>query len=240
MRSIKRMAFLFLASALFCTFTTQAEEDVDGKTFYTTANIWYERPDLIESTNYHTGAILPVGTKVKIKEVNDGKSPGSRNALDRDWEMFIRFADDRDRTYKMIFLSRHAGPGMSVWDYFKQYFSENDPMAEGGSFNSLTADEQKSVKTGEIASGLSKKAVIMAYGYPPGHRTPSLDSDTWVYWVNRFKTRAVNFSDDKVTGELQRRRRVSPIDDCIKACKENTNRTSDQCFDDFRFEQVMR
>jgi hypothetical protein len=226
------MVFLFLASALFWTITARAAEEVNGKTFYTTANIWYEQPDRIDSTNYHYGTILPIGTKVKITEVND-TTPVISTMDSEMSDLFIRFADETGKSYKIIFMSRHARPGMSVLDYFKQYFSENDPMAEGGSFKSLTADEQKKVKAGEIASGMSKKAVIMAYGYPPGHRTPSLDLDRWVYWVNYFKTRAVNFMDDKVF-EAQRRNMVSSIDECIRACKENTNRTSERCFDDCR------
>lgn len=227
------MVFFSLASVLFWTFTAQAAEDVEGRTFYTTANIWYENPDRIESANYHRGTILPIGTKVKIKEVDDGMKLISRNALDFEMDQFIRFTEETGPSYKMIFMSRHARPGMSVWDYFRQYFSENDPMAEGGSFNSLSPEEQKKVKAGEIAFGMSKKAVAMAYGYPPGHRTPSLDSNRWVYWVNRFKTRAVNFSDDKVRDKMQRRP-ASSIDDCIRACKENTNRSSEVCFDDCR------
>ena len=109
-------------------------------------------------------------------------------------------------------------------------------MAEKGAFASLSAEEQKKVKAGEIEAGMSKAAVIMAYGYPPGHKTPSLKLDKWVYWINHFKTRTVYFAEDKVKPEPQPRRRVSPIDACIKACKENTSRTPERCFDDCRRE----
>jgi hypothetical protein len=128
-------------------------------------------------------------------------------------------------------MPRHAREGMTVWDLFRQYFSENNPMGEGGAFWSLTAEEQQSVMAGEIAVGMSKTAVVMAYGYPPGHRTPSLKLDKWTYWENRFKTRTVNFSDDKVREESRRAKRVSPIEECMKTCKENTKRTTEQCFD---------
>ena len=120
---------------------------------------------------------------------------------------------------------------MTVWDFFRQYFSENNPMGEGGAFRSLTAEEQKSVLAGEITVGMSKTAVVMAYGYPPSHRTPSLQQDKWIYWVNLFKTRTVLFSDDKVIADPRKTQTVSSIDACIKACKENTKRTPEQCFD---------
>ena len=75
MSNVSKRIFPFLASALFFAFPAMAAEEVSGKTFYTTANIWYERPVLIESTNYHKGTVLPIGTKVKIKEVFDGTRP---------------------------------------------------------------------------------------------------------------------------------------------------------------------
>jgi len=31
---------------------------------------------------------------------------------------------------------------------------------------------------------------------------------------------------------IEEKKSISSIDECIKACKENTNRTSEQCFDD--------
>jgi len=230
MSIVRRMTiFLVLASALSWAFSAQAAEQVRGKTFYTTANIWYERRDQIDSTNYHKGAVLPIGTK--ITEVFDGPTTPDSPLGIQTFNRFIRFDDETGQSYKLIFISRHASAGISVWDLFRQYFSENNPMGEEGAFRSLTAEEQKNVMAGKIADGMSKTAVIMAYGYPPGHRTPSLKLDKWIYWENRFKTRTVYFSDDKVRDESQKTRKVSSIDECIKACKENTSRTAEQCFD---------
>ncbi len=239
MSKVSTMSIVFvLSSVLFWAFSARAAEQVSGKTFYTTANIWYERRSQIESTNYHRGSILPTGTKVKIAEVCDGATTSYNSTLDaRIWEPFIRFDDESGQSYKLVFRPRHSREGMTVWDLFGQYFSENNPMVEGGAFKSLTAEEQKSVMAGEIAVGMSKTAVVMAYGYPPGHKTPSLKLDKWIYWESRVKTKTVCFSDDKVKAESgagresQETKTVSPIDECIKACKENTHRTPEQCFD---------
>jgi hypothetical protein len=234
---------LICTALLLSAFSVRAAEPVAGKTFYTTANIWYEKPGYIESLNYHKGQILPLGTKVKIVKAFE-MIPGDHNALApqaQNFERSIRFVDDGGTSYTIVFNPRYAG-NMTNWDFFRQYFSENDPMAEGGAFRSLTAEEQKSVLAGEIAAGMSKTAVVMAYGYPPGHKTPSLKSDKWIYWENRSKTRIVYFSDDKVKDEPgagtkaraikgRETKAASPIGECIKACKENTNRTPEQCFD---------
>jgi hypothetical protein len=232
MSTVSRAIILFiLASALSIAFSAHAAEQVSGKTFYTTTNLWYERLGQIESTNYHRGAILAIGTRVKILEVFDGATTLSDPLGTATFDRFIRFDDESGQSHKLLFIARHAKEGVTVWDLFRQYFSENNPMGEGGAFRSLTAEEQKGVMAGEIAVGMSKTAVVMAYGYPPGHRTPSLKMDNWTYWENRFKTRSVLFSDDKVMADPRKTQPISSIDACIKACKENPKRTPEQCFD---------
>ena len=42
-----------------------ADEGAEGRDYYLKVNIWYERPNKIESTNYHKGAMLKVGKKFK-------------------------------------------------------------------------------------------------------------------------------------------------------------------------------
>jgi hypothetical protein len=42
--------------------------------------------------------------------------------------------------------------------------------------------------------------VLMSLGYPPTHRTPSLEAWAWTYWYNRWVTYQVNFgADGRVT-----------------------------------------
>ncbi|OGW35512.1 MAG: hypothetical protein A2X58_00695 [Nitrospirae bacterium GWC2_56_14] len=233
----KKFIFLILVGALLGAFSAQAAEQVSGKIFYTTANIWYESKSQIDSTNYHKGAVLPLGTKVKIKEVFDGSTSVSDPMGTQIFDRFIRFDDATGESYKFFFLPRYAKPGMTVWDLFKQYFAENNPMDKGGAFGSLTVEDQKSVMAGVIAVGMSKTAVVMAYGYPPSHRKPSLLQDKWTYWESRSKTRTVYFSEDKVINEsdagkeARRIKTLSPMEECMKTCKENTKRSSEQCFD---------
>ncbi|HDZ01481.1 MAG TPA: hypothetical protein ENH52_08470 [Nitrospirae bacterium] len=174
------LAFVF--SLLLFISSAEAGRDVVGKAFYTTANIWYERPAKIYSTNYHKGAILPVGTKVTIKKV------GSRG---------ISFVDNNGLDYRIVYVKRHH-PNVSVWDYFDQYFSEKDPMRRGGPYKKFSKTEQDNIKKGIIVAGMSKDAVLMSYGYPPSVKTPSLKSNNWVYMKSRFVTKSVIFKDNKV------------------------------------------
>ncbi len=230
-RGLGPLFLINVLSVLLWALAAQAAEEVKGKIFYTTANIWYENRSRIESINYHRGQLLPIGTKVQITQIRDENSFISYNALEQ-MDIYIEFTDQSGTSYKLIYYSRYATEGSSVSDLFKQYFSQNDPMAEGGAFSSLTSEEQKMVRAGGIAPGMSKKAVIMAYGYPPGHKTPSLQLNKWIYWESFFKTRAIYFKDDKVVGDSQKKKQAPSIEECIKACKEYTRRTSEQCFDE--------
>jgi hypothetical protein len=65
----------------------------------------------------------------------------------------------------------------------------------------MSKAEKECVRTGEIVAGISKDAVLVAYGYPPTHQTPTLKEPTWMYWRNRFGRRAISFdAKDKVSG----------------------------------------
>lgn len=176
------VCLVLMMSLLFCMSAAQAI-DVTGKTFYTTANIWYENPQKIYSTNYHRGAIIPAGSKVTKIKVSGNK---------------IQFVVENSSSFKIIYLKKYSSRHMNIWDYFKQYFSESNPMRKDGPYEKFTQDEKEFITMGEIMKGMSKDSVLMSYGYPPGHQTHSLKSNIWIYWVSRFVKRSVYFKGDKV------------------------------------------
>jgi len=176
--------FASLLATSFWASLAHSQQDVAGKTFYTAANIWYENPKKILSTNYHRGTILPAGTKVTVDQVKGNK---------------IRFVGGTGVEFEIEFVKKHSSDEVDIWAYFRRYFSADDPMRKGGPYQQFSEKEKRSIKLGEIEVGMSKDAVLMAYGYPPAHRTPSLESDQWVYWLNRFVSRPVLFRNGKVS-----------------------------------------
>ncbi len=65
----------------------------------------------------------------------------------------------------------------------------------------LSALDRKGIKEGKAHKGMTKEGVRIALGYPAEHRTPSLASNTWFYWKNRFKYFEVKFdAHGRVTG----------------------------------------
>lgn len=159
---------------------TKTENTLAGKIYYTSVNIWYENPDKIPSTNYHKGAKLPIGTKVKIISVGDRK---------------IQFVPvDTTVTFTIVQQRKHSK--IKLKKLFDRYFSKKSVLDQGDYLHNLT--EKENVNNGTISPGMSKVAVIMAYGYPPSHKTPLLSSDLWHYWHSRFEMVDVYFKNNKL------------------------------------------
>ncbi|MCP3898463.1 MAG: hypothetical protein GY707_01870 [Desulfobacteraceae bacterium] len=154
---------------------------VGNKTYYTNTNIWFERPEQISSVNYHVGKIVPVGTEVKIVESGNNR---------------ITFSLFEDFSITLLHSKKHST--ITLQELFDRYFSENNPLEQTDQFSQFTQEEQENIKKGEIKEGMSKEAVLLAWGYPPTHRTPSLENNIWVYWVNRMRRIRVYFKDGKI------------------------------------------
>ena len=159
-----------------------ADDSMEGKTAYTVVNIWYDHPMKILSTNYHAGAMLPMGTKVTIDEVN-------RKA--------ITFTEESGATYRIRIHIKHNN--IPAEKLVHRLFSAKDPKAKGGKFTKFSKKERNNIENGTIAMGMSKEAVIMAYGYPPTVRTHNIKQNSWTYWKNRWVTRVIRFKNNKVS-----------------------------------------
>ncbi|MDQ1329932.1 MAG: hypothetical protein QG578_195 [Thermodesulfobacteriota bacterium] len=178
----KNLTGLFLLVVLTFTFSPLYAADLSAKTYYTTTNIWYEHPDNNLSTNYHRGTILPIGTKVSVHKIDNRRIQFTPQGSAR---MFTIINDKKTNT-------------ISIDELFNRYFSV-DPVQVGvGDYYQATETDMENIKKGTIALGMSRKAVLMAYGYPPTHKTPLLTSDIWHYWYARLHKVIVYFKDDKI------------------------------------------
>ena len=161
------------------------------KIYYTGVNIWYEKPNKIPSTNYHKGTKLPIGTKVKIVGFGNRK---------------IQFIPvDTSQTFTIVQHKKHTR--ITLKELFDRYFSKKSALAAGGCFHDFTENEKENIKNGSIALCMSKVAVIMAYGYPPSHKTSLLSNNVWYYWRSRFQQVIVHFKDNK----LYKIERIDPV-----------------------------
>ena len=137
--------------------------------------------------------ILPVNTPVRMGEMTGLKRRihGGRGFL------IVVLDPDVPESRREIFFEFNVSNmgGMSQDEYFALITS-----SEMVSLGNLSEIDRKGISEGKAYEGMTKDGVRMALGYPAKHRTPSLDSNTWIYWRNRFRTMAVEFSSDgKVT-----------------------------------------
>ena len=152
---------------------------------YTAYNIWFEQPTKVYSTNYQKGNILPAGSEVKDVKRSSGK---------------LEFTDvNLDMRFTFEFVGKHH-PGLTGEQWMDRFLTTRDfaALSQG-----LTAAEIKAIKAGEVKAGMSRKAVLLAAGYPPEVATASTKLDTWKYWRHRFGSYLVRFSDGKVSKSEQ-------------------------------------
>jgi len=118
--------------------------------------------------------IVPAGTKIVVTDK-------SRKSFTFTYE---------DGKNEVLFEFHQPRMGMSLDEYLDKITS-----AEPVSLSGLSELDRKGVAEGKAKIGMSRDGVMAALGYPATHKTPSLESKTWIYWTNRFRSIAVEFDD---------------------------------------------
>jgi len=152
---------------------------------YTAYNIWFEQPTKVYSTNYQKGNILAAGSEVKdVKRSSKG----------------VEFTDPNlGLKFSVEFVGKHH-PGLTGEQWADRFLTTRDFAALS---SGLSAAEIKAIRAGQVQAGMSKKAVLLAAGYPPEVATASTKLDTWKYWRHRFGSYVVQFSNGKVSKSEQ-------------------------------------
>ncbi|MCW8838453.1 MAG: hypothetical protein OQJ77_01685 [Thiovulaceae bacterium] len=135
---------------------------------------------IIDTTNYGNGIVIPVNTKVKLKDVNAKQISFTYNG-------------------NLVILRNIPKYSNTTIDQMvKRYFAPNKVNLAKFSKKERDAINNGSVIESRVVVGMSKDAVLVSRGYPPTHATPSIKSDTWKFWEHKFNTTLVQFKDDKV------------------------------------------
>ncbi|MFH0985021.1 MAG: hypothetical protein V1882_05740 [Candidatus Omnitrophota bacterium] len=189
MKTLSKMAlgiaFFVLSGLLFIPAGSAAK--APGEKCYTKVNIWYEFPDKIFTTNYHKGEMVPVGSQVEILKRKKNE---------------IQFKDIRTGIKcKLIRIPKFMD--VAGDELFERYFSTG-PVLDGADYAKFSPMEKENIKAGTLAVGMSKDAVLMAYGYPPTHRTKSLADSTWTYWKSKFVNFEIQFDDKGLVAFIQK------------------------------------
>ncbi|MCU7936775.1 MAG: hypothetical protein KZQ99_18200 [Candidatus Thiodiazotropha sp. (ex Dulcina madagascariensis)] len=197
MKHIKHIALSAVFTMAGCGTTGgQVSQDTSiqpDSQLYTTYNIWLmskRQSHNQKVINYKLpkAPILPAGTPVHNVSIVE-PDIGSVELP------YITFTTDQNKTYEIKFTPKFH-PGKSIKDHKKLMFST---ASFGELTDGMTEVEIKSIKQGVIRSGMSKKAVLTSYGYPPEHQTPILRDSEWVYWTKRFRRKTICFDENEMT-----------------------------------------
>jgi hypothetical protein len=174
-------------------------KDSEAVAQYLACNIWYQ-DSIISSINYKRGLVLGAGTEVAKVKISVGEAGALRG------HQIITFTvKETDREFSIKFLPNYF-PGWDVSDFRDAHFTTKpfEELTKG-----MTKSEVAAIADAKLKVGMSKEAVLAAYGYPPRHRTPSLKDNVWTYWTSTFRTREIFFDQDGRTI----RQPVEPEDD---------------------------
>lgn len=174
-----------IAIVIFGCAATEPHKPIQQQ-LYTANNIWRHEGDLF-CINYKNGRhFIPAGTAVKNIDVTNRA---------------IRFQiAETDESITLNFAERWH-PGQTSKSYAEKIFTIKN-------FDELTQDfspeEIRSIIKGIVTVGMSKRAVLVSYGYPAEHYTQHLSSNEWYYWMNRMRKKKICF--DKNNRALHCRR----------------------------------
>jgi hypothetical protein len=118
-----------------------------------------------ETTNYWTGTLVPINTKVVLVSLASRK-------------MVLR-VEQTGKEFTVENVEKYSRRNM---DLVVRNLLAQTPVPLG-EFEERIAN---SIRDGQPLIGMTKEQVIMSRGYPPGHKTPTLDSDIWIYWITRL------------------------------------------------------
>lgn len=188
MRSISRIIVLLLAiggsftSAFaggaeeFVNTISKAEYPVAGQEYYARHCFMYEDGTHI-TTNYWRGTLVPINSKIKVEVLTSNK-------------LLLRIVE--------------TGESVEVDNASKYTKCDLRTIARRMLSTTLTdlddfdRDIAAAIKSGTMRLGMTKTQVLLARGFPPAHKTPTLTSDRWQFWPSRYVVQTLVFSDDKL------------------------------------------
>ena len=77
----------------------------------------------------------------------------------------------------------------------QRYFGPQCP-----DLRSMRPEDVSGIQNAAVYQGMTKAGVIAAIGYPPEHRTQTLEGDVWLYWASRMGRFEVYFTNGVVSG----------------------------------------
>lgn len=145
-----------------------------GNVYFLRHTLSFER-DTWPVTNYWRGDRMPINTRVELLKI--GRKSFSIRAIESGQELEI----ENIEKYSQKTPDELAAQMLA---------DQRIPIEK------LGEERARDIENGMLRLGMTKEEAIMTRGYPPSHKTPSTDVDTWIYWNSRFAQQTIVFSDN--------------------------------------------
>ncbi len=172
----------------------EAEVDkllTSGQSIYIAHTLWFENPDRVEAINFK-GLPMKLDAGTEIDHIDLFLTNPQENIFYSHIDITLL---SRPEPIQLIINQRYQRNGSKKLDILalltRTFTTQSfDELTKG-----LKPEEIKNIKRGTIQQGMSKKAVLMSWGYPPLHGTLNIDEDQWAYWKKRSQREFVDFDE---------------------------------------------
>jgi hypothetical protein len=148
------------AAALLLAHAAIAQDLPSG---YTCCNLHYDK-DRISDVNWTHAPMIPAGAKIRVL----GYGTNEANV------------EIDDRPY--VIAHEYGRKQESVEQFVKKLVVPASPKAKIASW---PPPVRSAIEKGTVVNGMTREQVIVSVGYPPTHRTPTLDAPMWQHWQSR-------------------------------------------------------
>jgi len=149
-----------------------AATPVVGNTYYTKHNFKFEKGRHV-TTNYWRGQLISINSKAKVISMSGKKMVLEING----------------QNIGIVNVAKHSQKSL---EQVASNLLSSKPVSIGKKF-------ANDIKFGNLRLGMTKKQVLMTRGYPPAHKTPSTESNLWVYWSSKFVQHSLAFENGRIS-----------------------------------------
>jgi hypothetical protein len=178
---LRRLAFVAVLGVVACASGTRRRPELEGQTLYTCCNLVFNQGRYASDANYAygDGNIVGPGTRVRVVDASDDEVTFQPENGSSRFTLFFKFGTDH----------------IAAREFFASVLVRDDPRA---ALAGAPPEVVAAVRRATIVPGMTRAQAIIARGYPPRHRTASLESDDWLYYRSAAMVEHVHFVDGHV------------------------------------------
>jgi len=139
---------------------------------------------VLYTMNYQLPSMIPMCSEVVVVEKNKKKFVFAWNDIE----------------YTLLFDKHTKKAGVEFDTAIGDYFGRKCDKAK---VSSMSKVDQKGIRIGQPQVGMTRQGILYAMGRPPRHANPDIEAYTYMYWLNRFKRKAIDFNEKGIVEDVR-------------------------------------